>query len=135
MEPIDFMAGVGGTFVSYHAVRLFVLMCFRISAAFREWLYQRPSQRALRRADLAIDRADCLDKWTTRRHAEFEARLQALEDTKSPTARIAILDEQVADLLDLSLAQTSHKHSLSKGVKLFLDKYDEKGDKKKDLPN
>ena len=124
MEIVDFMSGIGGAFVGYHAVRLFGLLCFRMGAAVREWRYMRPANVALRRAEQALDKAWDIDK-----------RTHALEKTEYPTARIAILEEQVNDLIDLSLAQTSGNHSLNKGVKAFLAKYDDKDDKKKDLPS
>jgi Tfp pilus assembly protein PilX len=127
MELIDLMAGVGGSFVGYHAVRLFGLLCFRMGAAVREWRYMRPANMALRRAEFALERAEyALDKaW------DIDKRTHALENTQSPTARIAILEEQVNDLIELALAQTSPHHSLNNGVTGFLAKYD----KKKDLPN
>lgn len=131
MELIDLMAGVGGSFVGYHAVRLFGLMCFRMGAAFREWRHMRPANVALRRAEFALARAEhALDKaW------DIDRRTHILENTTNPTARIAILEEQVGDLIDLSLAQTSSNHPLRTGVKEFLAKYDDKDDKKKDIPS
>lgn len=131
IEMVDVMAGVGGSFVGYHAIRLLGLFCFRMGAAFREWRYQRPSQRALRQADRALGEVYDFRDWSAQRCAEFEVRLQSLEKAEHPTARVAILEEQVGDLIDLALAQTSPNHSLSKGIKGFLAKYD----KKKDLPN
>jgi Tfp pilus assembly protein PilX len=128
MELIDLMAGVGGSFVGYHAVRLFGLLCFRMGAAVREWRYMRTSNVALRRAEFALERAEyALDK-----ARDIDKRTHALENTQSPTARIAILEEQVSDLIDLSLAQTSPNHPLGEGVRAFLAKYDDKDDKKKD---
>lgn len=124
MEIVDLMAGVGGSFVGYHAVRLFGLLCFRMGAAFREWRYMRPANVALRRAEHALDKT-----W------DVDRRVHAIESNAFPTDRIAILEEQVNDLIDLSLAQTSSNHPLRDGVKVFLAKYDGKDGKKKDLPN
>jgi hypothetical protein len=128
LELIDLMAGVGGSFVGYHAVRIFGLLCFRMGASFREWRHMRPANVALRRAEFALDRAEyALDK-----ARDVDKRTHALEKTEHPAARIAILEEQVGDLIDIALAQVSPHHPLQKGVKAFLAKYDDKDDKKKD---
>lgn len=124
MEIVDLMAGVGGLFVGYHAVRLSSLFCFRMGAAFREWRYMRPANVALRRAEHALDKT-----W------DVDRRVHAIESNALPVARIAILEEQVGDLIDLALAQTSSNHSLYDGVKAFLAKHDDKDGKKKDIPN
>lgn len=128
IEMVDMMAGIGGAWVGYHAVRLFGVMCFRVGAAlrvgaaFREWRYQRPANRAMRQADRAFDLA-----------LELDARLEKVEakETTSVGARVAILEEQVEDLIEMQLAHVSPNYGLSDGMKKFRQKYD----KKKDLPN
>jgi len=116
MELIDFMSGIGGAFIGYHAVRLFGLACFRMGAAVREWRYQRPANRALREVDRAFDVA-----------LELRARLEKVEakETTSAGARVAILEEQVNDLIEMSLGQISPSYSRLDTSRKFLQKYDE----------
>lgn len=125
MEIVDLMSGIGGAFIGYHAVRLFGLACFRVGAAFREWRYRRPANAALRLADRAYDIA-----------LELRARLEKVEakETTTAGARVVILEEQINDLIELALGQTSPNYSLAGASKNFRQKYDE-CQKKKDLPN
>ena len=134
MEIVDLMSSIGGAFIGYHAVRLLGLACFRIGAAVREWRLGRPANVALRLAKYAMKEVDSNNDWITKRHAEFEVRLQALEEAPHSAARIAILEEQVNDLINMQLGNVSPNYSLADASKRFLQKYDERK-KKQDLPN
>ena len=133
MEIVDFMSGIGGAWVGYHAVRLFGLMCFRMGAAVREWRYQRPAQRALRQADLALDRAElAMDKaW------DVDRRTHLLENATHPTARISILEECVEDMeavMRVLSDPASGAGEFRDAQRAYFEKHG-KHDKKKDLPN
>ena len=138
MELIDLMSGIGGAFVGYYAVRLFGLGVRNAVLAVKLWNRGRAANVAKRMADLALDKACSLQGGFDLMNVDFmklQQRTQVLENTTHPTARVAILEEQVNDLIDLALAQTSSKYPLSKGVKEFLGKYEDIDGEKKDLPS